>query len=69
MSAPISRKLVASVVTSILVVAVTYAVTKLGLHDSVGTASLISGIIGQVAGAFAGWLAKEVPNVVGVQGP
>lgn len=66
MATPVfSRKLVVSFLTTILTVAAVYAITKLGLHDSVGTASLISGVVGQLAGFLAGYLAKEVPGVFG----
>lgn len=56
----LSKKLVTSVVTSVLTIAAAYVVQKYGIHESVGTAALVSGIIGQVAGAFAGWFVKEV---------
>lgn len=57
---PISRKLIAAVTVNILTVVIAYAVTKLGLHETVGDAALISGVIGQASGAFAGWLVREV---------
>jgi hypothetical protein len=62
-AAPISRKLAVSILTSVLTIAAAYAVTKLGLHESVGDAALVSGLIGQAAGFLAGYLAKEVPGV------
>ena len=59
----LSRKLVTAVAVNILTLAAAYAVTKLGLHETTGDAALISGIVAQVASAFAGWLVKEVPDL------
>jgi len=58
-----SRKLVSAVVTNILTAAVALVVSRLGLHISAGESAEISGGIGIVAGAVAGYVVKEVPVI------
>lgn len=66
MATPVfSRKVVVQFLVTVLTIGATYAVTKLGLGDSLGTSAIISGVVGQLAGLLAGYLAKEVPGVFG----
>lgn len=58
-----NRKLTTAVVTNVLTTTVALAVTKLGLNESAAVAGWVSGGIGIVAGAVAGYIVKEVPVI------
>jgi len=58
-----SRKLVSAVAANILTAAVALAVSRLGLRVSAGESAEISGAIGIVAGAVAGYVVREVPVI------
>jgi ABC-type microcin C transport system permease subunit YejE len=59
----LSRKLVTAVLTNFLTDAVGLVVARYSLHLSVAEATQISAVIGVVAGALAGFIVKEVPDL------
>jgi hypothetical protein len=59
----LSRKLVTAIVTNVLADGVALAVTKFGLHLSPAEAAEVSAYVGIAAGAVAGFLFKEVPDL------
>lgn len=60
---PLSRKLVTTVVTFLLVDAVALVVNHFSLHVSPAEAAQVSSYIGIAAGAIAGFIVKEVPDL------
>lgn len=61
---PVSRKVIASLLTSTVIYVVTLVAAKHGTDLTVMQADIVSVVAGNVAGFVAGWLRKEFPAVV-----
>lgn len=55
------RKVVAQFTANVLAAVAALLVTKLGLNESAAVAAEVSGLIGIIAGAVAGYVVREAP--------
>jgi hypothetical protein len=61
---PISRKVLAQLLTSLGVYLVALALGRLGVNLDPATAGLVAAGVAAVAGFAAGWLTRELPGLV-----
>lgn len=61
---PISRKVLIQFLTAVGVYAVAFTLARLEIHLDPGVAGIVSGAVAAVAGLVAGWLKRELPEIV-----
>ena len=66
---PLSRKLVASFISNVVIWAGTYIIVRIGLADTASAASVVASVAGVVSGFATGWLVKEFPGLVSASKP
>jgi predicted lysophospholipase L1 biosynthesis ABC-type transport system permease subunit len=66
---PLSRKLVASLISNVLVWAITYIIIRTGFSETAAVSSVIASVAGVLSGFISGWLVKEFPGLISASKP